>query len=43
MNIILRDLQSVDKEHFFSWIKDKEVTMYSLVINLTMAMALALL
>ena len=30
MNIILRDLQTVDKEYIFSWIKDKEVTMYSL-------------
>jgi RimJ/RimL family protein N-acetyltransferase len=30
MNIKLRDLQPSDKEHFFSWIKDKDVTRYSL-------------
>lgn len=30
MTIILRDLQAADKEYFFSWIKDKEVTRYSL-------------
>lgn len=32
MNIELRDLQSSDKEYFFSWIKDKEVIRYSLSI-----------
>lgn len=32
MNITLRDLQSSDKEHFFSWVKDKDVTRYSLSI-----------
>lgn len=32
MNITLRDLQYSDKEHFFSWIKDKDVTRYSLSI-----------
>lgn len=32
MNIILRDLQTSDKEYFFSWIRDKDVTRYSLSI-----------
>lgn len=32
MNIKLRDLQPSDKEFFFSWIKDKDVTRYSLSI-----------
>lgn len=30
MNIKLSDLQPTDKEYFFSWIKDKDVTRYSL-------------
>ena len=32
MNIKLRDLKSSDREHFFLWIKDKDVIRYSLSI-----------
>ena len=32
MDIKLRDLQLSDKEHFFLWIKDKDVIRYSLSI-----------
>lgn len=32
MNIILRDLESKDKNYFFKWVKDKEVIRYSLSI-----------
>lgn len=32
LNIKLRDLQPSDKEYFFPWIKDKDVTRYSLSI-----------
>ncbi|WP_297422394.1 hypothetical protein [Clostridium sp.] len=32
MNITIRNLQSSDKEYFFSWIRDKDITRYSLSI-----------
>lgn len=32
MNIRLRDLNSSDKEYFFSWIRDRDITKYSLSI-----------
>ena len=36
MNILLRELQLSDKEHFFLWLKDKDVIKYSLSIFLRM-------
>lgn len=32
MNIELRDLKEVDKKYFYLWVRDKEVTKYSLSI-----------